>query len=100
MRLCISPSPIEEGHIGCILGESPGPEVTRVFFSHVCNVTAHYFWIRVVVEFNICRGSYMSGFELVEGARGHSKGLSPSLHKYDEEDNPEDDKAEGYFFHL
>lgn len=93
-------SPIEECHIGSVLGESPGPEVARVFFSHVCDVTADYFWISVIVEFNICRGSYVSGFELVKSARGHSKGFCASLYEYNEEDNPEEEKAKGHFFHL
>lgn len=93
-------SPIEEGHIGCILGEGPGPEVARVIFSHICNVAADYFWISVIVEFNICGGSYVSRFELVEGARGHSEGFSASLHEDDKEDNPEEKEAEAHFFHL
>ena len=76
---------IEECHIGCVLWECPWPEVARVFFCHILNIAPDYFWISVVVEFNICRGSYVSGFELVEGARGHSEWFYASLY----EDNKE-----------
>lgn len=93
-------SPIEECHIGCILGEGPGPEVARVIFGHVCDVTADYFWISIIVKLNICGGSYVSRFELVKSARGHSEGFSASLHEDNKEDNPEEEEAEGYFFHL
>ena len=82
------------------MGEGPRPEVARVAFCHICDVTADYFWVCVGVELNIFWGSYVSGFELVEGARGHSEGFSLSLHEYDEEDNPEEEKADAYFFHL
>ena len=42
----------------------------------------------------------MCRFELVEGARGHSKRFSSSLYEDNKEDNPEEEEAEGYFFHL